>query len=777
VERAAAAWNQGWATGAGWSVEYRFVHPDGHEVWVRDEARMVVDPATGETTWQGVIIDLTIQRQSEADLRRSELLHRALVEQVPAVVYLDRYDEDRHTTFNSPRVTAMTGLPPERWIEDPELWKRVIHPDDLERVRAELERCIAQTRTLDIEYRWCHVDGHDVWVHDTCSPVMAEDGSVDYWLGVMLDITEQRLAEQRALANERRYRALVEQVPAIMYEMGPDDERRTLFVSPHVEAILGYERQEWLDQPDIWVELLHPDDRERELAAHDRHNETGEPWQREYRLIANDGREVWVHDQAQLVNDADGSRWLGVMLDITPQKDAEELLRLAKDELEMRVLTRTTELEDANEMMSLEIEERRRIEGQLREAETRYRLLLEDLPAAVYSWETNWDDDPEPADSALYTSPQLEAILGFPREDWHRPGFWQERVHPHDRDRIIPLAQHSIETGEPFSAEYRYLAADGHVVWVLDRATLRTRNRHGRPRLFQGVILDITELKEAEDKALAAEERFRQLAEQGPFVVYQCEIEHTDPPLIHMTYLSPSANDLLGVPASMWESDLDSWLSLMHPDDVERVSSIAHAALRTGGPWNHVFRMIAADGRVVWLLDRGSAIERDEQGRPRVFQGVMIDVTDEAEVHAELESSEAAYRSVVETMPAVPWTEVVDPDSGRGRFRFIGPQVEEVFGYTPDELLVEPDHFFRLVHPDDRERVMAASDRCDATGEPWDEFYRVTHRDGSVHWIFSYARRSVEDGRPVWHGISIDVTRHIASGVLPAPAAETTGSG
>ena len=57
-------------------------------------------------------------------------------------------------------------------------------------------------------------------------------------------------------------------------------------------------------------------------------------------------------------------------------------------------------------------------------------------------------------------------------------------------------------------------------------------------------------------------------------------------------------------------------------------------------------------------------------------------MTDEAEVHAALEASEAEFRSVVEMMPAVPWTEVVDPRTGRGRFTFIGPQVEEVFGYS-----------------------------------------------------------------------------------------------
>ena len=110
------------------------------------------------------------------------------------------------------------------------------------------------------------------------------------WQGVIVDLTAAKQAESDLRRSEQRYRALVEHVPAVVYEMGPDDERRTLFVSPHVEEILGYPPQEWLDQPDIWVELLHPDDREHELAAHDRHNETGEPWQREYRLIASDGR-------------------------------------------------------------------------------------------------------------------------------------------------------------------------------------------------------------------------------------------------------------------------------------------------------------------------------------------------------------------------------------------------------------------------------------------------------------------------------------------------------
>ncbi len=95
-----------------------------------------------------------------------------------------------------------------------------------------------------------------------------------------------------------------------------------------------------------------------------------------------------------------------------------------------------------------------------------------------------------------------------------------------------------------------------------------------------------------------------------------------------------------------------------------------------------------------------------------------------------------------------------------------------MFGYTSSELLSEPDHFFRIVHPDDRARVVASNDRCNRTGEPWDELYRVIHRDGSVRWILSRGRMSIDDARSAWHGVAIDVTRHVAAGSVPVPVGE-----
>ena len=85
-----------------------------------------------------------------------------------------------------------------------------------------------------------------------------------------------------------------------------------------------------------------------------------------------------------------------------------------------------------------------------------------------------------------------------------------------------------MRTGEPFLMEYRYLAKDGSVVWVLDHASLIARSDAGDPSSFQGVMLDITSRKEAESKAAAAEDRYRTLTERGPVVAYSFELVYTD---------------------------------------------------------------------------------------------------------------------------------------------------------------------------------------------------------------------------------------------------------
>lgn len=686
---------------------------------------------------------------------------RELVEQLPVVVYIDTDDQRPSTIYISPNIEQLLGLPPQRYLDDPGLWVRSMHPDDRERILRLRDQVWLTGARYRSEYRMFRSDGEEVWLRDSSVLVLSDEGHRLEWQGVIEDITSERRAEQEIRDSEARYRALVERVPAVVYEMGPDDERRTLFVSPHVEQVLGYTRDEWLDQPDIWIELLHADDREVVLAQHDRHNKTGEPWDLEYRLIANDGRVVWVHDRAILIGgfERGAPAWHGVMIDVTTEHDATEMLLLNKEDLERRVTERTNELQEANELMGLEIGERRRMEGELRTVEERYRQLVENLPGIAYVWEVH----PDEVRTFGYVSPRIHDILGFSPDEWRATA----RVHPHDRTRVADALERSARTGEPFLMEYRFLAKDGSVVWVLDHASLIARSEQGEPASFQGVMLDVTGRREAESKAAAAEDRFRTLAERGPVVVFSFELIYGEddaaPPTVRVVYISPQAAELVRYPLEHWLRESE-WLEMVHPDDRDAVARTMQRSGRTGEPWTLHYRMIRSDGTVIWVLDTGRMLERDPLGRPSTFQGILLDVTEDAEARATLEASERNQRQALEGALVIPWSERIDPGTGAEQYLYIGPQSLELLGYTPEELKVESTHFPRMVHPDDRARIRDSVIRAGDTGL-WEDTYRVLRRDGEVRWLHSIGRRVSPAGEvpELWHGIAVDVTAMRAS--------------
>ena len=166
-------------------------------------------------------------------------------------------------------------------------------------------------------------------------------------------------ADQLREAHET-YRHLVEGIPAVLYVDANDEVSTNIYTSPQVEPLLGFTVEQWREDPHLWIDRIHPEDRPRVLREHHESLRTGEPFRTEYRLLAADEREIWIRDEAVLVRDPDGEPlfWRGVMTDITRTKRVERRLRRSLD-----VLRRTMEdrrhlllrLEDAQE------EERRRI--------------------------------------------------------------------------------------------------------------------------------------------------------------------------------------------------------------------------------------------------------------------------------------------------------------------------------------------------------------------------------------------------------------------------------
>jgi diguanylate cyclase (GGDEF)-like protein/PAS domain S-box-containing protein len=171
---------------------------------------------------------------------------------------------------------------------------------------------------------WGYVGFDDCTVERIWSDVEIDAlRSVAATLGALFD---RELAERTQELEADRFRSMIEHGPAVSYIDATDDNASTIYISRQVEELLGYSPQEWIEDPELWPNLLHPDDRSRAVAENERHNETGEPFRMEYRMIHRDGQVVWVHDEATVVRDERGVPRFshGVMMDISDRKRGEE---------------------------------------------------------------------------------------------------------------------------------------------------------------------------------------------------------------------------------------------------------------------------------------------------------------------------------------------------------------------------------------------------------------------------------------------------------------------
>src|SRR5215212_9608059 len=130
--------------------------------------------------------------------------------------------------------------------------------------------------------------------------------------------------------GEVTFRALVERLPAMVF-VEEHGSGRTVYVNPRMQSWLGFTEEQWSDA-DLWKHYVHADDLERVLAEIARTDESGEPFECDYRLFTADGRLVWIHEESELVRHPDGTPayWQGVMIDATAAKEADERVRRAE---------------------------------------------------------------------------------------------------------------------------------------------------------------------------------------------------------------------------------------------------------------------------------------------------------------------------------------------------------------------------------------------------------------------------------------------------------------
>jgi PAS domain S-box-containing protein len=302
------------------SFIYRAQHADGQWVWLESLCtNLLEDPSV-----QGIVSstrDITQQKQVELALRESEARFREIAEAVPVTFFLQSTDFSR-ALYKSPRCEQIFGYTPEELYRQPDLWKERIHPEDLPRVMETLS--LATQGKMSVTYRIFHPDGRLRWLRTSCRPILNEQQEVIRIVGITEDITEQKEAELALQESEARLRAILDGIPFSIFLK--DLEGRYLHVNKTYLQQRGCKAEELFGKLDSELfaseEALEFRDQDQKVL------QSPHPVSYE-RTFFRDGKRLtqWVTKFALRDQQGDPYAVCGVVVDITPLKEAQEVLR------------------------------------------------------------------------------------------------------------------------------------------------------------------------------------------------------------------------------------------------------------------------------------------------------------------------------------------------------------------------------------------------------------------------------------------------------------------
>ncbi|HXG37323.1 MAG TPA: PAS domain S-box protein [Bacteroidota bacterium] len=591
---------------------YRIVRPDGTIRWIRDRAFPIRDETGIVYRIAGIAEDITQQKQTEEIHAR----YAAIVESSSdGILSLDAHGII--TSWN-PALERLYGYSAREAVGR---HISLLSGDDAEEIGTLLKRVLKGETVSNYVTRRRRKDGSLVDVSLTISPIRDSFGQVIGTSAITRDITLQKQAEERLRQSEERYRNLVENIREVYYVS--DNRGRLVYGSPNLFLYSGYTEEELIGQS--YVRLIAEEDR-RHIVAHylactaDGTVDTT----CEFRARRKDGTTVWAEQTTRIIRDEQGRvvEYRNVVRDISNRKTAEEHLR-----------------------------------------ETRAQLdnILDSLDQIAF-----WSFDTR-NNKLLYNSAGMEKIYHLPRQAFFdNLNLWKEVAHPDDRAFVEATEQETLK-GRMARIEYRILRPDGEVRW-LDEQTIPVFDEHGKLVRLDGVVVDITERKRAQEIfRLAVESTSNGMVmvdSDGKIVMLNSEAERL---------FGYQRHEVLGKP-----------IEVLIPARFQR----QHVEYRTAFRMTPQARKMGVGRDLYGLRKNGTEFPVevglnpiDMEGKTYILSSI-VDITERKQHEEALQESELRYRTLVESM-----NEGLLQVDNEDVIQFANDRFCEMIGYTRDELI------------------------------------------------------------------------------------------
>ncbi len=673
-------------------IEYELLIGD-RTVWFETS----ISPMDKDSTlW--VARDVSGRRHMEQSLREREQQYRSLVEQLPAIVYIDDATaEPGHTLYVSPQIETILGVSQEEWLQgNLKVWADYIHPDDRARAQAEYIQCFQAGEQIDSEYRMISVDGRLIWIRDQAVMLRDENDRPHLLHGVMYDITERRQAEEALRVSEEKYRALFEN-SAVAIGMRTTDGRYIEFNRAYSE-MLGYTREELLSRST--ADVTHPEDvviSRSNMASVAEGRAEIRRYQKRY--LHKNGSVVWGDVCIQPLQDSDGNvtAIIGAVVNITERRQAEEALR---------------------------------------ESEERFRSVFENAAIGLYRT--------TPDERILLANTTFARMLGCESVDelMQRNKDGDSVVTEYPRSEFLQIMERK---GEVKGFEAYGKRIDGTFIFVRENAKV-VRDSNGEILYFEGSVEDITERKRAEEKLMTSQQRYRQLVEGVPGIVYSFSNKRGG------IYYSSRAEEILGYTPDYLYANPMIWHDSIHPDDLERVN---YTIQNFEHELNIEYRVRNARGEWRWLADR--SIGRDVKNDEVIIDGLAIDITERVLAQEVVRQSEEKLKKAQHFAHVGSWSWNIKTNELEW-----SDEMYHIFGVNKETFSgVLSDVVSQSIHPDDRYKVEQSNLSVINEARPIPLEYRIIWPDGSEHVVWAEAGELIVDetGQPsILSGTVQDIT-------------------
>ena len=449
------------------------------------------------------------------------------------------------------------------------------------------------------------------------------------------EAARDKLVEKALRESEAKYRSLVSHIPDVIWTT--DKDSRVVFISQNVESITGYTPDEEYEmgQWASWFDRVHPDDVERVKAVYKALIENKQPYNIEYRFKRRDGKWIYVHDRAVATYEKNGMKYAdGLLSDITERKQAEEETKRLKE---------------------------------------KYESVIRNIPDTIYS------GLPDETCTMTFISERYRDWTGYSPQDFYQdPWAWPKTVHPEDREGELKTYIESWQKKRAYLSEYRIVHKDtGQVRWVKDHGVPVTDEK-GNLILFDGIITDITERKQAEAEIKRLKEKYESLIRNIPITIYSSLPDETSTTI----FVSERYGEWTGYFPEDFYNDRYTWPKSVHPEDRASAIEAYVRAYESKAEYNYEYRVVHKDtGHVRWVMDHGVPVT-DDKGNVILIDGIITDITKRKQVEEALQKSEEFSSNLLNNSPNP--IVVINSDLS---VRYVNPALERMTRFPSRGLL------------------------------------------------------------------------------------------